>query len=165
MLQHYPSPQGNGTVLLCQSVQQLRRLLPAYYWLGCFLFNFKIFRSKTTEKNLTFLCWRVFYKSVIIGYLIPLRFYSCSPKLDLWIDAFSKRCLWSCMVGLIQFTEPTRMVYLTGHGPHGCQGVKGFKGSLYQGLKGFKGSLRGHDLKGPDVKGLKKFQDLGFHGC
>ena len=52
MLQHYPSPQGNGTVLLCQSVQQLRRLLPAYYWLGCFLFNFKIFRSKTTEKNL-----------------------------------------------------------------------------------------------------------------
>ena len=46
-----------------------------------------------------------------------------------------------------------------------CQGLKGFKGSLCQGLKGFKGSLRGHDLKGLDVKGLKRFQDLGLQGC
>ena len=69
------------------------------------------------------------------------------------------------MVGFIQFKKPAKMVYLTGHGPNGCQGLKGFKGSLCQGLKGFKGSLRGHDLKGLDVKGLKSVQDLGLQGC
>jgi hypothetical protein len=70
---------------------------------------------------------------------------------------FSKRCLWSFMVCLIQHTKPSKVVYLTGHGPCGCQGSKGFQGSLrgsklkwsqtskvsivslVQGLQGFKG--------------------------
>ena len=38
---------------------------------------------------------------------------------------FSKRCLWSCMVGLIQLTKPAKMVYLTRHGPMGIKGRRG----------------------------------------
>ena len=35
---------------------------------------------------------------------------------------FSKRCLWSCMVGHIQLAKPARIIYLKGHGPCGCKG-------------------------------------------
>ena len=59
------------------------------------------------------------------------------------------------MVGLIQFTKPARMVYLTGHGPH--VGVKV--------LKGFKGSLRGAWPKRAQTsKVLKVSKVQGLHG-
>ena len=55
-------------------------------------------------------------------------------SLEAWLVhaamLFSKRCLWSCMVRLIQLPKSARMVYLTGQGPCACQGSKGFKGSL-----------------------------------
>ena len=35
---------------------------------------------------------------------------------------FSKRCLWSCMVGLIQLPNSTRVICFQGHGPRGSQG-------------------------------------------
>ena len=61
------------------------------------------------------------------------------------------------MVGLIQLTKPARTVYLTGHGPFGCQGVKVLKGTL-----------RGHGLKRSQTsKVLKRFKDpraSGFQG-
>ena len=34
----------------------------------------------------------------------------------------SKRCLLSCMVGLIQLPNSTRVICFQGHGPCGCQG-------------------------------------------
>ena len=83
----------------------------------------------------------------------PEKLLQCNSALSM---LFSKRCLWSCMVGLIQLTKPARMVHLKGHGPFGCQG-----------LKGFKGSLRGHGLKNLNVKGFKKFprpRASGFQG-
>ena len=46
-----------------------------------------------------------------------------------------------------------RMVYLTGHGPCGCQGIKELKGPS-----------RGHGLKDLDVKGFKSLQVLGLQG-
>ena len=38
---------------------------------------------------------------------------------------FSKRCLLSCMVGLIQLPNSTRVICFQGHGPCGCQGRRG----------------------------------------
>ena len=38
-----------------------------------------------------------------------------------------KRCLWSCMVGLIQIQRPCDSGLPKGHGPRGCKGWKGAK--------------------------------------
>ena len=49
-----------------------------------------------------------------------------------------------------------RMVYLTGHWPCGCQGIKEFKGPL-----------RGHGFKGHNFKGFEKSPSpraSGFQG-
>ena len=49
-----------------------------------------------------------------------------------------------------------RMVYLTGHGPCG-----------YQGIKEFKGPLRGHGFKGLNIKSFEKApgpRASGFQG-
>ena len=37
----------------------------------------------------------------------------------------SKRCLLSCMVGLIQLPNSTRVICFQGYGPYGCQGRRG----------------------------------------
>ena len=37
----------------------------------------------------------------------------------------SKRCLLSCMVGLIQLPNSTRVICFQGYGPCGCQGRRG----------------------------------------
>ena len=90
------------------------------------------------------------------------------------------------MVGLIQLTKPARMVYLIGHGPCGCQGLNGFKGSLRgswlkgsktskvlksfkgsraSGFQGLKGSLRGSVLKRvSNAKGFKSPRASGIQG-
>ena len=43
---------------------------------------------------------------------------------------FSKRCMWSCMVGLIRILKLCNVVYFKGHGPYEYQGYKGFKRPL-----------------------------------
>ena len=41
-----------------------------------------------------------------------------------------KRCLLSCMVGLIQLPNSTRMIWFQGYGPCGCQGRRGARVSV-----------------------------------
>ena len=42
----------------------------------------------------------------------------------------SKRCLLSCMVGLIRLQTSTRVIWFQGYGPCGCQGRRGARVSV-----------------------------------
>ena len=49
-----------------------------------------------------------------------------------------KRCLWSCMVGLIQVPKPAMVIHSKGHGPCTCLGSKGLKVSKTQDVEAFQ---------------------------